>query len=211
MEQGDSPFRPEHFSRLDESDDAIFYEQPRLVTHIDDAAIDSARMFYGRVLPPGGAILDLMSSWVSHLPEPSPYARVTGLGMNEVELSGNPQLTDFVLQDLNRHPLLPFSDQEFDGAVCTVSAQYLTRPVEVFGEVGRVLRPNAPFILTYSNRLFPTKAVGVWQMLGDRERADLLATYFRLSGRFTPARAFDLSPNPGHSDPLYAVVAERTQ
>ncbi|MCK9518496.1 MAG: methyltransferase domain-containing protein [Dehalococcoidia bacterium] len=205
----ENPFRPEHFRRLDETDDRNFYTLPRLVTHIDDAAIAAVRQFYGEVLPAGGYILDLMSSWVSHLPGDGRFAGVTGLGMNNEELDANPELTRRVVQDLNLDPVLPFGDAEFSGAIVTVSVQYLTRPIEVFAEVGRVLRPGAPFVVTFSNRCFPTKAVAIWRLLDDHGHANLVAGYFRLSGRFGPARACDLSPAPGQSDPVYAVVAER--
>jgi hypothetical protein len=125
-----SPLRPEHFRRQDETDDSLFYQEARLVTHIDDAAIRALTNFYERLLPEGGNVLDLMSSWVSHLPGDKSYSGVTGLGMNASELAANPRLTERVTQDLNRDPLLPFASGSFDGAIVTVSVQYLTRPVE---------------------------------------------------------------------------------
>ena len=201
----DNPLTPQHFQREDESDDANFYVEPKLVTHIDDAAIAAAGRFYEEMIPPGSAVLDLMTSWVSHLPDSLTLERLTGLGMNAAELRENPRLTERVVQDLNKHPVLPFEDRSFDAAIVTVSVQYLTRPVEVFAEVGRVLKPGAPFAVAYSNRLFPTKAVAIWRALGDREHADLIALYFRLSGRFELAQAYDISPGPG-SDPMYVVV-----
>ena len=148
-----------------------------------------------------------MSSWVSHLPADASYGGVTGLGLNQVELDNNPVLTRRTIHNLNEHPTLPYDTDEFDGAVVSVSVQYLTRPVEVFAEVGRVLKPGAPFAITFSNRMFPTKAVRIWQLFGDEQRANLVALYFELSKAFEKARAFDLSPNPGRSDPVYAVVA----
>ena len=205
----ENPLRAEHFRRYDETDDTNFYNEPRLVTHIDDAAIAAATGFYREVMPAGGRILDLMSSWVSHLPEDVEYEAVAGLGMNAVELDANARLAERVVQDLNARPVLPWGDATFDGVVVTVSIQYLTNPVEVFAEVGRVLKPGAPFAITYSNRCFPTKAVAIWQMLGDREHADLIGLYFRLSGKFGETQAFDLSPAPGVSDPLFAVVGRR--
>ena len=210
MADGESrewPFTPLHFTRWDETDDAGFYTQARLVTHIDDAAIAAASRFYGEQLPSGGHVLDLMSSWVSHLPGDHGF-RVAGLGMNAEELAANPVLGERVVQDLNRASRLPWPDETFDGAVVTVSVQYLRRPTEVFAEVGRVLKAGSPFIVTFSNRCFPTKAVAIWQSLGDRDHAQLVGLYFRLSGAFEEAEAFDLSPNPGASDPLYAVVAQ---
>jgi SAM-dependent methyltransferase len=204
--ESEYPLRPEFFRRADDSADANFYAVPRLVTHIDDFAIDAACRFYGATLPAGGMILDLMSSWVSHLPDEISYGGVAGLGMNEAELAENRRLTEIVVQDLNAEPALPWPDATFDGAVVTVSVQYLVRPVEVFAQVGRVLKPGAPFIVTFSNRCFPTKAVAVWQMLDDRSHAQLVGMYFGLSGAFAQAEAYDLSPDPGHSDPMYAVV-----
>lgn len=185
-----------------------FYAQPRLVNHIDDGAIAALGEFYRRALPDGGHVLDLMSSWVSHLPADVTYAGVTGLGLNQVELERNPVLTRRTVHDLNENPALPYATDEFDGAIVSVSIQYLTQPVEVFAEVGRVLKPGAPFAVTFSNRMFPTKAIRIWQLLGDEARANLVALYFELSGAFEKARAFDLSPAPGRSDPVYAVVAE---
>lgn len=209
-QETENPLRPEHFRRQDERDDGEFYAQPRLVTHIDDLAIAAVTQLYGQALPAGGSILDLCSSWVSHLPVDAHYRRVTGLGMNQVELDANRQLTRRVAQDLNQEPRLPFEDGEFDGAVMTVSIQYLTRPVDVFAEVGRCLAPGAPFIVTYSNRCFPTKAIMAWQMMGDRDHADLIGLYFRLSGQFATANAYDISPQPkGQSDPVYAVIGRR--
>jgi SAM-dependent methyltransferase len=204
-----SPLRPEHFQRQDESDDTFFYQEARLVTHIDDAAIGALTAFYGTLIPEKAAVLDLMSSWVSHLLPERSYGGVTGLGMNAKELDANPLLTNRVVQDLNRDPALPFHTDTFDAAIVSVSIQYLTRPVEVFAEVGRVLKPGAPFAVGYSNRMFPTKAVAIWRSLSDREHADLIGLYFRLSGTFGPPQAFNISPGPG-SDPMFVVVANKT-
>lgn len=202
-----NPFRPLDFQRADDSDDALFYREPRLVTHIDDAAIAAATAFYRAHLPPGGRILDLMSSWVSHLPEDVTFVRVEGLGMNADELAANPRLTGWRVHDLNRSPELPYEDASFDAAIVTVSVQYLVRPLEVFAEVGRVLVPGAPFIVTFSNRCFPTKAVAAWWALDDAGHIELVRLYFRHSGAFDPATAFDLSPVAPASDPLFAVMA----
>lgn len=207
-EEAASPLRAELFERQDESDDALFYREPRLVTHIDDEAIAALTAFYRQLIPDGAMVLDLMTSWVSHLPTGKPLAGVAGLGMNLVELEHNPVLTERVVQDLNKDPALPWSDATFDAAIVTVSVQYLTRPREVFTEVGRVLKPGAPFAVSYSNRCFPTKAVAIWQSLGPRDHAELIGLYFRISGRFDQPQAYNISPGPGH-DPMYVVVARR--
>lgn len=200
-----APFLPEHFEREDEADDSIFYTPPRLLAHIDDEAIAAVGRAYRELLPAGGAILDLMSSYLSHMPPELECARVAGLGMNAAELAANRQLTDFSVHDLNREPRLPYGHDEFDGAVITVSVQYLTQPIEVFRDVARVLRPGAPLVVTYSNRMFPTKAVRIWRMLDDREHASLIATYFKRSGRFGDVSAREYSS--GRGDPLFAVWA----
>jgi hypothetical protein len=203
----DNPLQPEFFERQDESPDPDFYTAPRLVVHIDDYAIAAAGRVYGELLPKQGTLLDLMSSYRSHLPADLDWTRLAGLGMNETELRENPQLTDFTVHDLNADPRLPYGASEFDGAVVTVSVQYMTRPVEIFSDVGRVLKPGAPFIVTYSNRMFPTKAVRIWQSLNDRDRATLIATYFKRSGGFGDVQARDCSGAQG--DPLFAVWACR--
>lgn len=198
-------FLPEHFEREDEGDDSIFYTLPRLVAHIDDEAMAAAGRVYQELLPIGGELLDLMSSYLSHMPAGLNYTRLAGLGMNQGELAANRQLTDFAVHDLNRKPRLPYGDAEFDGAVITVSVQYLTQPVEVFRDVARVLRPGGPLVVTYSNRMFPTKAVRIWRMLDDREHASLIAVYFKHSGGFGEVSARDYSS--GRGDPLFAVWA----
>ena len=200
----------EAFRRADETPDEEFYRTPRLVTHIDERAIAAVTQLYREFFPPGGAVLDLMSSWISHLPEEVRYARVVGLGMNEVELRNNPRLDEYVVQNLNHKPRLPFGDAEFDGVGICVSIDYLTRPVEVLKEVGRVLKPGAPVVITFSNRCFPTKAVAVWHQLDDRGHMSLVERYLQEAGNFRNIRSLDRSPRRMFSDPLYAVVGEST-
>jgi SAM-dependent methyltransferase len=201
-------FPETYFKRVDESDDDRFYIQPRLVVHIDDEAIQATTDLYREFLPFDGEILDLMSSWRSHLPPEADYQRVVGLGMNQEELRQNPQLTEYIVHNLNVQPELPFADASFDGCVLAVSVQYLTRPVDVFRDVGRVLRPGAPFITVFSNRMFPTKAVAVWRSLDDHGHIQLVGQYYHLAGCFDQIRAFDRSTHTG-ADPLYAVVGLR--
>lgn len=202
---GETPpdFPPGAFHRVDESDDAQFYGPARLVTHIDDAAIAALGEFYGSVLKPGDAVFDLMSSWVSHLPDDVVLGEVTGHGMNEEELRANPRLDHWFVQDLNREPLLPLDDAGFDAALCCVSVQYLTRPVDVFTQVRRVLRPSGQFIVTYSNRCFPTKAVAIWRSLDLRSHAGLVKQYLEQSG-FREIEV-EVLANGLDSDPLIAL------
>jgi SAM-dependent methyltransferase len=200
-------FPDEYFRRMDEAADAEFYREPRFVTHIDDATIAALTQVYREVLQPGAAILDVMSSWVSHLPAEVTYQRVAGLGMNREELARNPRLTDFVVHDLNAAPELPYPDGSFDAVVNAVSVQYLTRPLEVFTAVRRVLKPGGLHVVAMSHRMFPTKAVVVWQTLEPPDRIRLVAAYFQRSGGWDPPQVLDRSPP--HADPLWVVAARR--
>jgi SAM-dependent methyltransferase len=205
----DPDLPPSLFARLDESDDASFYALPRFVVHIDDATIAALTRWYAEVLVPGADVLDLMSSWVSHLPEPAalPLGRVVGLGMNAAELAANPRLTGFDVVDLNAAPHLPHADAAFDAVLCAVSVQYLTRPVEVFREVARVLRPGGRVAVATSQRCFPTKAIRAWHVLAPRDRLALIALYLERAGGFGPAALVDRSPTG--ADPLWIVTARR--
>lgn len=204
-----SPLVAAHFQRADETDDALFYRDARLVTHIDDAAIAALRAHYARIFPANGAVLDLMSSWVSHLPADFASLRVAGLGMNAEELAANPSLTEWVVQDLNREPTLPYAGRSFHAVVIAVSVQYLRRPVEVFREIRRVLKPDGLCAVSFSNRCFPSKAIAVWTSTGDAGHLRIVGSYFHDAGGFRQIEALQLSPNPGKSDPLYVVQARR--
>ena len=199
---------PQAFRRRDSAPDAEFYRFERLVTHIDPAAVAAVTQLYRQFLPAGGAVLDLMSSWVSHLPPEVTYGRVAGLGMNSDELTHNPRLTERRVQDLNQQPTLPYGDHEFDGAGICVSVQYLTQPVAVFQELRRVLQPGAPLVVTFSNRCFPDKAIYAWQTLDDGGHVRLVQHYFAEAG-FGPSQVF--AHRPKHGDPLYGIVASAPQ
>ena len=192
------------FAREDESDDGLFYQPARLVTHIDEQAIAALTRHYSAVLKPGDAVLDLMSSWVSHLPPDLVLGGVTGHGMNAAELSANPSLTRSFVQDLNHDPVLPLDNASFDAALCCVSVQYLQRPVEVCAEIRRVLKPGAPFIVSYSNRCFPTKAVAIWRALDLQGHAGIVHRYLKEAG-FAEMQVKVLA-NGMHGDPLVAVT-----
>jgi len=196
-------FPPEFFRRIDESSDELFYTQPRLVVHIDDGAIAKVGEIYARFLPQSGVILDLMSSWRSHLPAHLHPSRVVGLGMNRAEMEDNPALNEIVVHNLNENPILPFAESEFDGAVVTVSIQYMTRPLEIFRGVAKVLKRGAPFVVTFSNRMFPTKAVAIWHSLDQFDRIRLVRRYFQESGGFENMELIDMSaPTDPPSDPI---------
>ena len=204
-------FTPEFFQRMDEEDDRVFYQQPRKVVHIDDGAIAAVGRLFRDMVPADSVVLDLMSSWRSHWPEAHPKTRMVGLGLNREEMEDNPDLDEVVVHDLNRDVDLPFEDDTFDAVLITVSAQYLVHPVETFQEVNRILKPSGLFIVSFSNRMFATKAVYVWRATTDRGRVDLVGTYMENAGNFVDIQGLFLNPQespPG--DPMYAVVSRKT-
>eukprot|EP00611_Tribonema_gayanum_P011527 TRINITY_DN2177_c0_g1_i2.p1 TRINITY_DN2177_c0_g1~~TRINITY_DN2177_c0_g1_i2.p1 ORF type:complete len:243 (-),score=68.24 TRINITY_DN2177_c0_g1_i2:68-796(-) len=201
------PFKPADFKRQDESVDTEFYEYPRLVLHIDDAAVKALTEFYSKTLLEGADVLDICSSWVSHFPQNWKHGKRVGLGMNEYELSQNKQLDEYVVRDLNVNSAFPFPDNSFDVITCVVSIDYLVTLDKVFAEAARVLRPNGKFIISMSNRCFPTKAWKLWLSTNDVEHVFIVGAFFHYSGAFQPAQAHDISPNPGRSDPMYIVEA----
>jgi SAM-dependent methyltransferase len=204
----------EPFARLDERADRLFYHQPRLVQHLDSLVRGQITLLYARFLQPGMKVLDLMSSWVSHLPDMD--LTVTGLGLSAEELAHNPRLGERSVHDLNEAPTLPYPEGHFDAVLCTASVEYLTKPIAVFRDVRRVLKPGGPFVLTFSERWFPPKVIALWPMLHPFERLGLVLDYFRRSGGFAQlgtetARGWPRPVDDPHAgqfaeaDPLYAA------
>lgn len=217
---GESDAVGDDFARADASADRAFYRQPRLVQHIDATAQQVlATMHAGALggLPPQARVLDLMSGWATHLPagdEPG----VCGLGLNGAELAANARLAERCIADLNARPALPFADASFDAAICALSVEYLIDPLAVFREVARVLRPGAPFVVSWSERWFPPKAIRLWAALHPYERVALVIDCFRLSGGWQDIaaesrRGLRRPPDDRyagrlpHADPLYRVLA----
>ena len=209
-------FSGEPFGRQDTAPDSAFYAKPRLVQHLDATARSQVADLYCRLIPSSESVLDLMSSWVSHLPEDVHTENLVGLGMNAEELGKNKRLTERLVHDLNRDPTLPFMTDTFDALICTVSVEYLTRPLELFEELARVLRPGGVAVMTFSNRWFPPKAVRIWTELHDFERMGLVMEYFNQTGRFVDIETSSLRgmprpyddkyfPEMPYSDPVYAV------
>ena len=190
------------FHRQDDSADEAFYSAPRMVNHIDDATINEITRFYREALAPEDELLDLMSSWVSHLPQDVTYRKVTGLGMNLDELNANVFLDQVLVHNLNKTPALPFPDASFNAVMIVVSIQYLTRPFEVFKEIQRVLKTGGRCIVAMSHRLFPTKAIYAFQTLAPQDRVQLVKEYMRQSG-LSEIEFIDRSPE--NADPLWII------
>lgn len=185
------------------SDPAFAPEAP--FARIDSAAIAAVTNLYREVLPPGGAILDVMSGWLSHLPPEAPFRRVVGIGIERRALAENPFLDEWRMQNLNSNPILPFATGEFDGATMCAAIQHLARPGEVIREIARVLRPGAPLIVTFSNRCVATKPIACWCLLDEAGHLCLVAQHFAASGNWVDIRCLDRTP-PGGGQPLYAVI-----
>jgi SAM-dependent methyltransferase len=208
---------PTHRTKLDNSDDREFYSVPRFVTHVDQGFIDQLTQLYSDRLLPNTRILDLMSSWVSHLPEMK-FAHVEGHGMNQEELARNARLNHYFVQDLNENPQLPLMDQDFDAVINCVSVQYLQYPDAIFSEIHRILKPGGIAIISFSNRMFFQKAIAAWRDGTEASRVELVKSYFQsVPGFSLPEVIVHQSTVPsflqmlgvGGGDPFYAVIAQR--
>ena len=207
-------------SKLDPTNDGEFYSFPRFVTHVDEGFIDQLTNLYRARLKPKTRIFDMMSSWVSHLPEEIEFEHVEGHGMNAEELAKNPRLNHYFVQDLNQNPKLPLPDQDFDAVLNCVSVQYLQYPEAIFSEIHRILKPGGVAIISFSNRMFYQKAIQAWRDGTELSRVELVKSYFQSVPGFTiPEVVAKRSGAPsimqwlgaGGGDPFYAVIAYRAQ
>jgi SAM-dependent methyltransferase len=233
------PFKPEDFFRADEIDDGSFYAVPRLVYHIDEPAVAALTQYYRKNIAAKSDILDICSSWVSHYPLEfkEKMKRISATGMSALELQFNDQLTDYQARNLNNDPKLPYEENSFDVVTCVVSIDYLIHPIEIIKEVHRVLRPGGKFIISQSNRCFPSKAIAMWLKMNDRQHLELinayvpmqfcvrlyfwvkishfslnLCRYFQYAGGFQPRKAFDITaevPGNPYNDPMFILEAEK--
>ena len=212
--------QPDQRTKLDDSSDTFFYDAPRFVTHVDDGFIQQLTDLYRKRLTPNSRIFDMMSSWVSHLPEDLAFEHVEGHGMNAEELAKNRRLNHYFVQNLNENPQLPLADQSFDAVLNTVSVQYLQQPEVVFGEIYRVLKPGGIAIVSFSNRMFYQKAIAAWRDGSETRRVNLVKSYFGAVPGFSSPEVIAHTPSlpailqmlglPG-GDPFYAVIAERME
>jgi SAM-dependent methyltransferase len=208
------PLTSDQREKLDRTDDADFYSDPRFVTHVDVAFIQRLTNLYRQQLQPQTKILDLMSSWVSHLPPEMEFVEVCGHGLNAAELNRNPRLDRYFVQNLNKDLQLPCADAEFMAVLNTVSVQYLQYPEAIFTEILRVLQPGGVAIISFSNRMFPNKAINAWRDGGDEQHLELVCNYFRDVAGFSEPKVFahrggGMLPWLSLTDPFYAVMATK--
>lgn len=211
-------FRPDQRNKLDTTDDKLFYSFPRFVTHVDEGFIQQLTDLYRQRLQPNTRIFDMMSSWVSHLPDQMQFAHVEGHGLNAEELARNPRLDHYFVQDLNENPRLPLPDKDFNAVLNCVSVQYLQYPEAVFSEIHRILKPGGLAIISFSNRMFFQKAIQAWRNASEATRVELVKNYFQsVDGFSTPEVICHTSQVPNFlqwlgatgGDPFYAVIAYR--
>lgn len=210
--------RPNQRAKLDDTDDLLFYDYPRFVTHVDEGFIKQLTDLYSQRLQSNTRILDMMSSWVSHLPPEMEFAHVEGHGLNAEELARNPRLDNYFVQNLNDNLKLPLKDQEFDAVLNCVSVQYLQYPEAVFSEIHRILKPGGIAIISFSNRMFFQKAIQIWRETSEATRVELVKRYFNsVKGFSSPEVIIQKSKVPnffqwlgtGGGDPFYAVIVHR--
>jgi hypothetical protein len=208
---------PHQRTKLDNTSDTLFYESPRFVTHVDDGFIQQLTDLYRERLKPNTRIFDMMSSWVSHLPDEMEFAHVEGHGLNEAELARNPRLDHYFVQNLNDNPKFPLADQSFDAVLNTVSVQYLQYPEAIFSEIHRILKPGGVAIVSFSNRMFYQKAIAAWRDGSEASRVQLVKRYFESIPGFSPPEVIARqSQVPAMlqwmgmgGDPFYAVIGTR--
>ncbi|BAY17775.1 hypothetical protein NIES21_36170 [Anabaenopsis circularis NIES-21] len=212
------PLSPNQREKLDNTDDQLFYAYPRFVTHVDDGFIQQLTDLYRDRLQPNTRILDMMSSWVSHLPEEIEFAHIEGHGLNAEELARNPRLNHYFVQNLNENPQIPLPEQGFDAVLICVSVQYIQYPEAIFSEIYRILKPGGIVIISFSNRMFFQKAIQAWRDASETTRVELVKHYFNsIPGFTTPEVIVRQSTTPyflqlmgiGAGDPFYAVIAHR--
>ncbi len=209
---------PTQRRKLDDGNDREFYDAPRFVTHVDGGFIDRLTSLYRERLQHNTRIFDMMSSWVSHLPDELKFAYVQGHGLNAQELAKNPRFDTYFVQNLNQDLQLPLADASFDAVLNTVSVQYLQYPEAIFAEVYRILKPDGIAIFSFSNRMFYNKAIAAWRDASESERVELVESYFKsVPGFSSPETIVQVSQAPdllrwlgaGGGDPFYAVIASK--
>ncbi|MEX0589257.1 MAG: methyltransferase domain-containing protein [Cyanobium sp.] len=202
--------------KLDTSDDVLFYAQPRFVQHLDASFRARLTALYRERIPACAVVLDLMGSWVSHLPDNITYQEVIGHGLNAEELAANPRLDRHWVQNLNVNQQLPLQENSVDVALIVAGWQYLQQPEAVAAELLRVVRPRGEVIVAFSNRMFFQKAPQIWTDGSDRDHLNFVAQVLTAQGWRPPQVIAEETPAPGplgwiggKGDPFFAVIAAK--
>ena len=205
-------------NKSDISDDEIFYHQPRFVHHLSDSFRNRLTSLYSEYLLNHHIILDLMSSWVSHLPSNISYKKVIGHGMNEAELSSNERLDRFFVQNLNKKQNMPIEDSSVDVGLIVAGWQYLQYPEKVSLELSRVIKSDSLLIISFTNRAFWTKAPNIWTYSSEEKRIEYVTSVLTSNGwriekilneKTQDKKLFGFYTS--ESDPFFSVIARNNK
>tara|TARA_B100001769_G_scaffold25409_1_gene16774 strand:- start:11 stop:661 length:651 start_codon:yes stop_codon:yes gene_type:complete len=205
-------------NKSDISDDGIFYQQPRFVHHLSDSFRNRLTSLYSEYLLNHHIILDLMSSWVSHLPSNISYKKVIGHGMNEAELSSNERLDRFFVQNLNKKQNMPIEDSSVDVGLIVAGWQYLQYPEKVSLELSRVIKSDSLLIISFTNRAFWTKAPNIWTYSSEEKRIEYVTSVLTSNGwriekilneKTQDKKLFGFYSS--ESDPFFSVIARNNK
>ena len=204
--------------KSDISDDEIFYQQPRFVHHLSDSFRTRLTNLYSEYLLKHYIILDLMSSWVSHLPPNIRYKKVIGHGMNQAELSSNERLDSFFVQNLNKKQNMPIEDSSIDVGLIVAGWQYLQYPELVSLELSRVIKSDSFLIISFTNRAFWTKAPNIWTYSSEEKRIEYVTNVLTSNGwrieKILNERTYDkklFGFYSSESDPFFSVIARNNK
>ena len=201
-------------SKIDVADDQIFYQHPRYVHHLSDSFRTRLKNLYSNYLLNHYVILDLMSSWVSHLPQGITYKKVIGHGMNEAELSSNQRLDSYWIQNLNQNQNIPIESSSIDAGLVVAGWQYLQYPERVALELSRIIKTDSLLIISFTNRAFWTKAPNIWTHSSEDGRIEYVSRVLTANGwriekivkEKTMEKKF-LGIYSVESDPFFSVIA----
>ena len=205
-------------TKSDIFDDEIFYQQPRFVHHLSDSFRNRLTSLYSEYLLNHHIILDLMSSWVSHLPSNISYKKVIGHGMNEAELSSNERLDKFFVQNLNKKQNMPIEDSSVDVGLIVAGWQYLQYPEKVSLELSRVIKSDSLLIISFTNRAFWTKAPNIWTYSSEEKRIEYVTSVLTSNGwriekilneKTQDKKLFGFYSS--ESDPFFSVIARNNK
>ena len=204
--------------KSDISDDEIFYQQPRFVHHLSDSFRTRLTNLYSEYLLKHYIILDLMSSWVSHLPPNIRYKKVIGHGLNQAELSSNERLDSFFVKNLNKKQNMPIEDSSIDVGLIVAGWQYLQYPEKISLELSRIIKSDSLLIISFTNRAFWSKSPNIWTYSSEVKRIEYVTSILIDNGwriekilneKTYQENLFGLYNS--ESDPFFSVIARNNK